>query len=228
MAPGDPVLLAFSGGKDSVLALATLAADPAWQVVGLLATVDSIEQRVTMHGVPLTLVSAQARALGMPLRIMRVPPHADNPAYRHALEEALDEARMLNPRLSHIAFGDLHLADIRAWRETLVHELGWTALFPLWGADTAKLAQRVIDEGWKARLICVDSQQLDPHFLGRDFDAALLAELPPTCDPCGEHGEFHTFTYDGPAFDHPVAFNQTPPISDEGRFRRIDLTPDPG
>jgi uncharacterized protein (TIGR00290 family) len=225
---GEPLLLSFSGGKDSVMALAALEADPAWQVVGLLATVDSVEQRLTMHGIALALVQAQSRSLGMPLRVMRVPPNADNAAYRNALEEALDEVRMLHPRLGHVAFGDLHLADIRAWRESLLRELGWKAVFPLWGADTATLARRMIDERWKARLVCVDRQQLDPHFLGRDFDAALLAELPPTCDPCGEHGEFHTFTYDGPAFDHPVAFNQTPPISDEGRFRRIDLTPDPG
>ncbi|HRQ64325.1 MAG TPA: ATP-binding protein [Xanthomonadaceae bacterium] len=226
MRQSEPVLLSFSGGKDSVMALATLESDPAWQVVGLLVTVDQNEN-LAMHGVPLSLVSVQARALGVPLRIMRVPPNADNPAYRHALEESLEEARMLHPRLSHIAFGDLHLADIRAWREALVRELGWTPLFPLWGADTATLARRVVNEGWKARLVCVDSQQLDARFLGRDFDAALLAELPPSCDPCGEHGEFHTFAYDGPAFDHPVAFTQTPPGPDEGRFRRIDLAPDP-
>ncbi len=220
----EPVLLAFSGGKDSIMALAALAADPGFTVVGLLATVDRDDDRLCMHGVPLSLISAQARALGMPLRVMRVPPGADDRAYRNALEEALDEARMLHPALSHIAFGDLHLADIRAWREALADELGWTAVFPLWGSDTGELAQRVVAEGWKARLMCVDGEQLDPALLGREYDADLLADLPPDCDPCGENGEFHTFVHDGPDFDMPVAARAVGMTSD-GRFHRLVLEP---
>lgn len=218
-----PILLAFSGGKDSLMALAALESDPAWQVVGLLVTANE-NDLLAMHGVPLALISAQARALGIPLRVMRVPANADNRTYGLALEEALDDARRLNPRLEHMAFGDLHLADIRAWRDALLQPLGWQATFPLWGVDSARLARRMIDEGWKARLICIDRRQLDPSFLGRDFDHALLAEMPAGCDPCGENGEFHTFVSDGPAFDSPVAAEDAG-TEDDGRFRRIRLRP---
>jgi uncharacterized protein (TIGR00290 family) len=227
MLRSEPVLLASSGGKDSLLALAALSAEARFEVVGLLATVDADQERVTMHGVPLALVAAQARALGLPLRVMRIARGADNAGYALALEETLEDARRLSPRLRHLAFGDLHLADVRAWREALLGKLGWQALFPLWGRDTAALARQCIEDGWKARLVCIDTEQLDARFAGRDFDQALLAELPPDCDPCGENGEFHTFVYDGPAFDHPVAFAQTEPGPDEGRFRRVDLAPVP-
>jgi uncharacterized protein (TIGR00290 family) len=224
MLHGEPVLLAFSGGKDSLMALSALAADVRHEVVALLLTVDTQEARTAMHGVPETLVAAQARALGLPLRVMRVAPGANDRAYALAMEEALEDARRLSPRLRKIAFGDLHLADVRAWRESLLSRLGWEALFPLWGRDTAMLARQVIDAGWEARVVCVDRERLDPRFLGRSFDPALLAELPPGCDPCGERGEFHTFVSHGPAFAYPVATADAG-IEDDGRFVRLRLRP---
>jgi uncharacterized protein (TIGR00290 family) len=224
MLHGEPVLLAFSGGKDSLMALSALAADVRHEVVALLLTVDSRAERVAMHGVPLALVASQAQALGLPLRVMRIPPGADDRAYALALEEALEDARRLSPRLRHLAFGDLHLADVRAWRESLLSRLGWEALFPLWGRDTAMLARRVIDGGFEARIVCVDRERLDPRFLGRSFDPTLLAELPPECDPCGERGEFHTFVSQGPAFAFPVA-TADDGVEDDGRFLRLRLRP---
>ncbi|MBN8727177.1 MAG: ATP-binding protein [Xanthomonadales bacterium] len=223
-----PLLVAWSGGKDAAFALARLRADPEWRVAGLLTTfVDEGAGgwRVASHGLRRDIIAAQARALGLPLFEMRQPPKAANDVYLAALAEALATARAAVPGLAHLAHGDLALADLRAWREATLAELGWQALFPLWGEDTAVLARRMIADGWRAILCCVDTAQLDPAFCGRDFDPALLANLPAGCDPCGENGEFHTCAYAGPLWSQPLALLRGARVRREGRFECIELLP---
>src|SRR5690606_31772441 len=143
------------------------------------------------------VLRAQAAATGLPLIESRIPQECDNAAYEAAFAASLAEARLRWPGVDHIAFGDLLLADIRAWREALCARLGWTPLFPLFGVDTAALAVEMLAGGLRASLCCVDTRQLDASFAGRDFDADLLGSLPVGVDPCGEHGEFHTCVADG-------------------------------
>jgi diphthamide synthase (EF-2-diphthine--ammonia ligase) len=127
------------------------------------------------------------------------------------------------PDVSHLAFGDLFLADVRAYRERLLERLGWTPLFPLWGKDTALLARHFVRVGYRAILSCVDTTQLGPEFAGREFDATLLDELPGTVDPCGERGEFHTCVYDGPIFRGPLSLQAGERVRRDGRFEYCDL-----
>lgn len=221
-----PLLVAWSGGKDAAFALARLRTDPEWQIAGLLTTfVDAGtgEPRVASHGLRRAVVAAQAEALGLPLFEMHQPPAAGNEAYLAALATALHTARAARPGLAHLAFGDLALADLRAWREATLAPLGWSALFPLWGEDTAALARRMIAGGLRAVLCCVDTTQLDPAFCGRAFDAALLADLPGGCDPCGENGEFHTCVHAGPGWAWPLALRRGARGRRAGRFECLDL-----
>jgi len=218
-----PILLAWSGGKDSTLALERLRADPRWHVAGLLTTVTSGYERIAIHGVRRSILQRQAAALGLPLFEAAIPPQASNDVYETTFAAALASARAADPALAHIAFGDLFLADVRAYREALLARLRWQGVYPLWGEDTAALAQRFIAHGHRAILSCVDTQQLDAAFCGRDYDATLLAELPATCDPCGEHGEFHTCVHDSPLFAAPIALTRGERVLRDGRFQYIDL-----
>jgi uncharacterized protein (TIGR00290 family) len=197
------VLLAWSGGKDSALALWRLQRDPQVELAGLLTTFTERYGRVQMHGVRRILVEAQAEALGLPLHCVWLPPEADNATYRKAMGEALQIQR--REGVDSVAFGDLNLADIRAFREQQLAPTGLTPLFPLWGEDTHALAREVLDAGLHATLVCVDPTRLSARLLGRAYDEALLAELPVEVDPCGENGEFHTFVHDGPNFAWPLA-----------------------
>lgn len=219
-----PVALAWSGGKDSSLALAALQAQPAVEVVALVTTITRDFDRISIHGVRRAVLEAQLGALGLPLVESSIPAAASNVAYEDALAAALKELRSRWPDLRHIAFGDLFLADVRAYRERLLSRLGWTPLFPLWGRDTAKLAREFIDTGYRALLTCVDTTQLGAEFAGRDFDAALLADLPTAVDPCGERGEFHTCVYDGPIFRYPLALRTGERVRRDGRFEYCDVT----
>lgn len=174
-----PVLLAWSGGKDSTLALERLRADPGHRVAGLLTTVTSVYERIAIHGVRRSVLQRQAAALGLPLIEATIPPHASNDVYEAAFADALTRAQAAEPALGAIAFGDLHLADVRTYREALLQRLGWCGVYPIWGEDTAAVARRFIARGYRAILSCVDTQQIDADFCGRDFDAALLADRPP-------------------------------------------------
>lgn len=217
------VLLAWSGGKDSALALAALRADPAWRVVGLLTTLTADYDRISIHGVRRAVLEAQVAAVGLPLFEATIPAAASNAAYETAFAEALATARRRLPGLRHIAFGDLFLADVRAYREALLAGLGWTGVFPLWGRETAALARRFVEEGYRAILTCVDTTQLGAEFAGREFDAALLAALPAEIDPCGERGEFHSCVYAGPVFDRPLPLGPGERILRDGRFEYCDV-----
>jgi uncharacterized protein (TIGR00290 family) len=217
------VVLAWSGGKDSALALARLRADPRYHVVALLTTVTREYDRISMHGVRRSVLEAQAHALGLPLVEASISSGASNADYESAFGLALSRARERYPGLRHIAFGDLFLADVRAYREALLASLEWTGVFPLWGEDTAALAGHFVRSGYRALLTCVDTSQLAPAFAGREFDAALLAELPATVDPCGERGEFHTCVFAGPLFASTLPLVAGERVRRDARFEYCDV-----
>jgi uncharacterized protein (TIGR00290 family) len=214
------VLLSWSSGKDSAWTLRVLRADPSVELAGLLTTVNRDMDRVAMHAVRRTLLAAQADAAGLPLREVPIPHRCSNADYEAAMAAALDRAKAEG--VEAVAFGDLFLEDIRKYREEKLAPTGLRPLFPLWGRDTAALAREMIAGGLRARLTCVDPKRLDPTFAGREFDEALLAELPPSVDPCGERGEFHTFAYAGPMFSRPVPVRSGETVEREG-FRFADL-----
>jgi uncharacterized protein (TIGR00290 family) len=218
-----PILLSWSGGKDAAWTLHALRNRPDIEVVGLLTTVTEGFERIAMHGIRRDILLAQADATGLPLVEARIPQHCDNARYEAAFADALSQARARWPALQTIAFGDLFLEDVRAWRETLCARLGWRIETPLFGTDTATLAREMIEGGLRAILCCVDVTQLDRGFSGREFDAALLADLPTSVDPCGERGEFHTCVHAGPMFHHPLALRVGEQVLREERFAYTDL-----
>jgi uncharacterized protein (TIGR00290 family) len=218
-----PVALSWSGGKDSSLALAALRADARYEVVALLTSITSGYDRVSIHGVRRSLVEAQAAAIGLPLFEVTLQPQSSNDAYEAAFLAALVRLRASLPDLEHIAFGDLYLADVRAYRERLLGATELSPVFPLWGRDTAMLAREFIDAGFRATLVCVDTTQLSAEFAGRAYDTSLLADLPSTVDPCGEGGEFHTFVSDGPIFREPILVQLGESVLREERFAYRDL-----
>jgi uncharacterized protein (TIGR00290 family) len=201
--PGARVLLSWSSGKDSAWALHTLR-QGAENVVGLLTTFNDAADRVAMHAVRHSLVEAQAAAAGVPLRPVRLPWPCSNDEYEARVGAEL--ARAAAEGVTHVAFGDLFLEDVRAYRERQLEGTGLEPIFPLWHppGGTAALARTMIAGGLEAVLTCVDPAQLDPSFVGRAFDAELLTALPDTADPCGERGEFHTFCRAGPMFERPL------------------------
>ena len=217
-----PVLLSWSGGKDSAWALHVLREDSAFDVVGLVTTVTDAYDRVAMHGIRRDVLHAQAAAAALPLIEARLPRDPDNAAYEAAFADALAKARADHPALHHVAFGDLFLEDVRDYRDALCARLAWQGIYPLWGSDTRELAARMIDGGLRASLCCVDTQQLDAAFCGRTFDAALLADVPSTIDPCGERGEFHTCVHAGPMFARPLALRPGETVLRDGRFAFTD------
>jgi uncharacterized protein (TIGR00290 family) len=221
MAP-VPTVLSWSGGKDSALALHELLMDPTVDLRGLLTTVTDGYDRVSMHGVRTSLVAAQAAALEIPLCSVRIPPSATNEQYEHAMVDVLTAIHRRG--IEAIAFGDLFLADVRAYRERLVAGTGLRPLFPLWGRATVGLAQRFVSCGFRAVVVCVDPRQIDVSHCGAEFDEALLGALPESTDPCGERGEFHTFVYDGPMFRQPIATQRGAVVEREGFFF-CDLLP---
>ena len=197
------VLLSWSSGKDSAWALHRLRADPEVEIVGLLTSVNETASRVAMHAVRETLLEAQAAAVGLPLTKVYIPQPCSNAEYEAAMGAAVAEARQAG--VTHMAFGDLFLEDIRAYREEKLAGSGIEPLFPLWGLPSDELAREMVDAGLRAVLTCVDPRQLDPSFAGRIYDASLLADLPEGVDPCGERGEMHSFAFAGPMFAEPIA-----------------------
>jgi len=200
----EPLVLSWSGGKDSSLALAALRGDPRYEVVALQTSITRGYDRVSIHGVRRALVEAQAAAAGLPLIEITLEQQSSNDAYEAAFKESLGRVRGEYPEVGRIAFGDLFLADVREYRERLAGAAGFGAVFPLWGRDTRALAHEFIAAGFRAHLVCVDTTQLSAQFAGREFDAALIADLPASVDPCGERGEFHTFCHRGPMFSRAL------------------------
>ena len=196
-----PVALAWSGGKDSALALAALRRDGT-NVAALLTTFTDDYDRVSMHGVRRALVRQQAAAAGVPLVEVGIPAACVDEVYAARMEAAFRSPPLRD--LDAVASGDLFLEDVRAYREEQLARAGKSALFPLWRQDTAALARSFIEVGFEAYVVCVDTRKLDASFAGREYDAAFLDDLPPGIDPCGENGEFHTFVHAGPCFDHRI------------------------
>ena len=213
--------LSWSGGKDSALALWTLRRRQL-EPEALITTVTGTYARISMHGVRRELLARQAEALGIPLVEVVIPPRCVNEIYDTRMAEAFSAGPLSG--IEAVAFGDLFLADVRAYREGRLAAAGKHGLFPLWGYDTAALAREFLDAGFEATLVCVDPRVLDPAFCGRRYDGRLLAELPPDVDPCGENGEFHTFVSAGPIFAEPIACAIGEIVERDG-FVFCDLTP---
>ena len=216
------IWLSWSSGKDSAWALHVLRCAGEHEVAGLLTTMNEAADRVAMHAVRRALLEAQARAADVPLIAVDLPWPCDNAAYAARMRAACDRA--LAEGIEGIAFGDLFLEDVRAYREEQLAPTGLEALFPLWGRDTRELAETMVEGGLSSVLTCVDPKQLERDFGGRTFDAALLADLPDGVDPCGENGEFHTFATSGPMFREPVAVTVGETVERDG-FVFTDLHP---
>jgi uncharacterized protein (TIGR00290 family) len=216
-------LMCWSGGKDSAMALHALQQDPAVDVAALLTTLTEGYDRISMHGVRRELLQIQADRLGLPLRKVYIPQKADNAAYEAAMGAALQAERRQGARL--VAFGDIFLEDLRAYRERNLARLGLKGLFPLWKRNTAELARAFVRQGFKAVVVCVDTRALDPSFAGRDIDDQFLADLPRSVDPCGENGEFHSFVYDGPIFGQAVSFTRGQRTVRDVHFCFCDILP---
>lgn len=216
------VLLAWSSGKDCAWALHILRQQVGTEVAALLTTFNEAEQAASMHSVPLPLVEQQAHAAGLPLWPVALPWPCPNDTYESRMAEVCNRARQSG--ITAVAFGDLFLEDVRAYRERMSQSTNLQPLFPLWGLDTHVLARTMIASGQQAILTCVDSTRLPASFCGRPFDDHFLDDLPAGIDPCGENGEFHTFVHRSPTFRHPIPFR--PGIA-EARGNFIHAAPQP-
>jgi uncharacterized protein (TIGR00290 family) len=220
-----PVLMSWSGGKDSALALHELRRCGEYEVVALLTTVAEEYRRISHHGVREELLERQAEAVGVPLEKVYLPSGKSactNEVYEKIMGDVM--AKFCGMGVKTVAFGDLFLEDLRAWRETNLAKAGMRGIFPLWKRDTTELSREIIAMGFKAYLSCVEGK-VGPGFVGRAFDADLLRDLPREVDPCGEYGEFHSFVYDGPIFSRPVTVRVGEVVIRDGRYY-ADLLPD--
>ena len=202
VAVGTRVVMAWSGGKDSALALHRLQQSSDWKVEALLTTVTEDYDRVSMHGVSSALLEAQAGSLGLGLTQVNIPADCSNEVYDERMLAAMTECRARG--IDHVAFGDIFLQDVRRYREERLAQVAMQAVFPLWGLDSGHLARDFVRLGFRAVVACVDLRVLDPSFAGRELDAGFFTDLPPGVDPCGENGEFHSFVYDGPNLRLPL------------------------
>jgi len=196
-------LVSWSSGKDSAWMLHMLRQDPSIEIGGLLTTMNEQFDRVAMHAVRRRMLEAQASAAGVPLRTVPLPWPCSNEQYEAQMRAAVAQA--VAEGFTHVAFGDLFLEDVRKYREEKLAGTGLAPLFPIWGTPTDRLAVEMVDHGLRSVLTCVNPKHLDRSFAGRQFDRALLTDLPAGVDKCGERGEFHSFAYDGPMFNRPIA-----------------------
>jgi len=217
------VLLSWSSGKDSAWSLHILRQDPHVEVVGLLTTLNEAFDRVAMHAVRRELLEAQATAAELPLQAVPIPWPCSNEQYEKIMADVCVRARKAG--VEAVAFGDLFLSDIRAYRERQLSGTGLEPLFPLWNLDTRNLARDMIAGGLRAKLTCVDPKRLAASFAARDFDQQLLDELPAGVDPCGENGEFHSFVYAAPVFDRALPIRMGEIVERDG-FVFADVVPE--
>lgn len=221
--PKEKTILSWSGGKDSALALHEIQASRAFEVVALLTTVTEDYGRSSMHGIRRPLIRQQADAVGVPLEEVCLSRVSSNEEYESRMRELLERYKVQG--VSAVVFGDIFLEDVRRYREDKLASIGMKGVFPLWGKGTAALARTFLRLGFKAVITCVDSEQMDPAYAGKDFDEPLLRSLPARVDPCGENGEFHSFVHDGPIFGHPILFSRGDVVLREERFSYCDLIP---
>lgn len=220
-----PVVLSWSGGKDSAMALYELSRSEQYEVVALLTTVSEQYRRISHHGVREILLEQQAQAIGIPLEKLYLPSSNSQPCTNEVYEQIMADAlaKFRSQGVRHVAFGDLFLEDLRAWREQKLATVEMHGLFPVWKRNTSDFARDVISIGFKAILSCVEGS-VGPGFVGRAFDADLLRDLPPDVDPCGENGEFHSFVHDGPIFAHLIPVRLGEIVIRDGRYY-ADLLP---
>ena len=222
MSKHEPILFCWSGGKDSAMALHTLLQQKHFRVVALLTTVTETYDRIAMHGVRRELLNRQAQSIGLPLHEVFIPAQCVNPVYEARMEQAL---RIFYDRgVRKVAFGDIFLEDLRAYREKNLARIGMTALFPIWKRDTRELVRHFHELHFRAVAACIDSKILDPSFAGRELDESFFRDLPSHADPCGENGEFHTFVFDGPVFQSPIPIRTGEIVNRDG-FIFCDLLP---
>ncbi len=219
----EPILFCWSGGKDSAMALHTLLQQKTFQVVTLLTTVTEGYDRIAMHGVRRELLKRQAESIGLPLHEVFIPPQCVNPVYEARVEEAL--LIHFAQGVRKVAFGDIFLQDLRAYREKNLARIGMAALFPIWKHDTRELIRYFHDQRFRAVAVCIDTKVLDPSFAGRELDESFFRDLPANADPCGENGEFHTFVFDGPIFQSPIPIRTGEVVNRDG-FVFCDLLPE--
>jgi uncharacterized protein (TIGR00290 family) len=218
----EPILFCWSGGKDSAMALHALSQRPDVRVVALLTTVTDAYERISMHGVRRELLVQQAQSIGLTLHEVRIPPQCVNTIYEARMEEALRVHYEAGVRT--LAFGDIFLEDLRAYREKNLARLGMTALFPIWKRDTRELIRGLHAARFRAIVACIDPKVLDRSFVGRALDDSFFRDLPAGVDPCGENGEFHTFVFDGPIFHNPIPV-RAGEVVERDSFIYCDLLP---
>jgi uncharacterized protein (TIGR00290 family) len=218
----EPVLVAWSSGKDSALALQKVLETDEYRIT-LLTTVTEGFQRISMHGVRERLLQCQAERLCLPLDIVTIPQQCSDEEYRRRMESAMRRHYARGCR--SVVFGDIFLQDIRRYRVENLAKVGMRPVFPLWQAHSMDLSRAFIEAGFQAVITCVDTQALHPSFTGRLYDRSFVEDLPATVDPCGENGEFHSFVFDGPIFSSPVRFERGEVVLRDGRFSFCDLLP---
>lgn len=219
----EEILMSWSGGKDSCMALREIQKSGSYRVAALLTTVSQEYDRICMHGVRRALLDKQVESLGLPVHTIHLSTDPSNDEYEAKMRETLVAYRERGVKA--IAFGDLFLEDIRQYREVQLDEIGMTGIFPLWQRNTADLAKQFIESGFKAIVTCVDSKKLDGSFAGRSIDFDFLSALPSGVDPCGENGEFHSFVFGGPLFKEEIRF-KFGEVSLRDGFYFSDLLPD--
>jgi len=217
------VLFSWSGGKDSAMALQELQADSEYEVAALLTTVTEDYDRISMHGVRRALLQQQAQSLGLPLAELRLPKEVSNAAYDEKMSSTL--RRYKDDGVTGVAFGDIFLEDLRAYRERNLARLQMQAIFPLWNRDPVSLLRSIIAGGFRAVTTCVDSKVLGREFVGRNIDDAFISDLPAGVDVCGENGEYHSFVHNGPIFKEPIAHRRGEVVLRDDRFWYCDLIP---
>jgi uncharacterized protein (TIGR00290 family) len=217
----ERILVGWSGGKDSAMALYELKKMEGIEVAALLTTVTEGYDRISMHGVRRELLAEQVGALGYPLQEILIPQICTNETYEQRMRETLEKYQ--RDGISAAAFGDLFLEDIRAYREERMGRIGMRCFFPVWGRPTAEFARQFVDLGFRAIVVCVDTTLLGADFSGREYDCDFIKDLPAGVDPCAENGEFHTFVYDGPIFSRPVKVQRGEKVLRDNRFHYCDL-----
>lgn len=219
----DKVVVSWSGGKDSMFALDHILQEGKYEVESLLTTITSGYGRISMHGVREKLLEQQASALGFPIRKMYIPQHCTHSIYQQLMVKELQKIKQNG--IDTVVFGDIFLEDVRAYREKLAQESNIECIYPLWQVSTETLITAFMERGFKTITSCIDTEKLPPSFLGTVIDSHFVAELPDKVDPCGEHGEFHTFVYDGPVFKHAIRFSVGETV-ERGQFHFCELIPD--